>query len=114
MGPFQCAPWCPKLVVEVAIVCGKHRHGYRHVAHEVSTGAAAYRLVGAGMGFTFADAVALDPELEDKTVLVPWSPVMEVEFGYFTTTRSHGHPQVEAFGQALRTILLNRLCGKPD
>jgi DNA-binding transcriptional LysR family regulator len=40
--------------------------------HQTSTGSAAYRLVSEGLGFTFADQIALDPELRTRTVLVPW------------------------------------------
>ena len=50
-------------------------------AHEVSTGSAAYRLVAAGLGFTFADRVALDPRLADDVALVPWDVEALVEIG---------------------------------
>lgn len=47
---------------------------------EVSTGAAAYRLVAEGVGFTFADVTAVDPQLADRLVLVPWTgaPAMTI------------------------------------
>ncbi|CTQ48314.1 LysR family transcriptional regulator [Jannaschia donghaensis] len=51
--------------------------------HEVSTGTNAYRLVAAGLGFTFADPVALDPELRDRVRLIPWRRSQSIAFGYF-------------------------------
>jgi DNA-binding transcriptional LysR family regulator len=67
------------------------------VAHEVSTGAAAYRLVRDGLGFAFADAVALDPELKSTTVLVPWEHAVSVSYGVFRSavSRQGGLPELE-------------------
>lgn len=53
-------------------------------AIEVSTGAAAYRLVAAGLGFTFADPIAVDPELSECVALVPWRRRAIVEIGCAT------------------------------
>ena len=50
-------------------------------AHECSTGSAAYRLVATGLGFTFADRVAVDPELWERVALVPWSRRIELPIG---------------------------------
>ncbi|MEM9009973.1 MAG: LysR family transcriptional regulator [Pseudomonadota bacterium] len=50
---------------------------------EVSTGTNAYRLVAAGLGFTFADPIALDPELRGELALVPWSRNVALAIGYF-------------------------------
>ena len=51
--------------------------------HEVSTGTNAYRMVAAGLGFTFADPVALDPELQDEVRLVPWDQEVRMDIGVF-------------------------------
>ena len=70
--------------------------------HETSTGSAAYRLVAQGLGFTFADRVALDPGLEETTRLVPWNREVLVDLGVFHAQR--GHPQLGAFSEALRLV----------
>lgn len=71
------------------------------VMHEVSVGAAAYRLVHAGVGFAFADPVSLDPELAAGIVLVPWKQDIAIEFGYFVAKRSLMRSAAEAFGAIL-------------
>ncbi|WP_299652977.1 LysR family transcriptional regulator [uncultured Tateyamaria sp.] len=81
------------------------------VAHEVSLGSAAYRLVQRGMGFTFADPVALDPELASDVRLVDWEPRMEIEFGYFAPDRARKHDLTHAFDQALRVVFAQRTKG---
>ena len=48
---------------------------------EVSMGAAAYRLVANGLGFTFADRLAVDPDLWPRVALVPWSRGVSVQLG---------------------------------
>ncbi len=48
---------------------------------EVSTGSAAYRLVAMGCGFTFADRLAVEPELRTKLALVPWDRDVRVTVG---------------------------------
>ena len=48
---------------------------------EVSTGSAAYRLVADGVGFTFADRIAVEPELWDRVVLRPWTERIDVTIG---------------------------------
>ena len=69
-------------------------------AHEVSTGSAAYRLVAAGLGFTFADRVALDPRLADDVTLVPWDVEARVEVGTCRLSGVQGEA-VYAFEDAL-------------
>lgn len=59
------------------------------IAIEVSTGAAAYRFVAAGLGFTFADEIAIQPELRDGLALVPWERDIEVRIGAAISTRLH-------------------------
>lgn len=51
--------------------------------HEVSTGTNAYRMVAAGLGFTFADPIALDPELRDTVRIVPWDQEVRMEIGVY-------------------------------
>lgn len=51
--------------------------------HEVSTGTNAYRMVAAGLGFTFADLVALDPEIAREVRLIPWDLDVRLDVGYF-------------------------------
>ena len=48
---------------------------------EVSTGSAAYRLVAEGLGFTFADRLAVEPELWDRVILRDWTDRTEVTVG---------------------------------
>ena len=48
---------------------------------EVSAGSAAYRLVADGLGFTFADRIAVEPELWDRVVLRPWAERIDVTIG---------------------------------
>jgi DNA-binding transcriptional LysR family regulator len=52
-------------------------------AFEVSTGLNAYRLVAAGLGFTFADPIALDPELRERLTLIPWDVEVRLDIGVF-------------------------------
>ena len=79
------------------------------VAHEVSAGAAAYRLVRYGLGYTFADPVALDPEFVDDVALVPWRPRMKVEFGYFLSSTSRSHEALLPFVDCLKKTCRERL-----
>ncbi len=67
---------------------------------EVSTGTNAYRLVAAGLGFTFGDAIALDPELKSQLALVPFRKEISLEIGYFNMAREVA-PATSAFEQAL-------------
>ncbi|MBM2576281.1 LysR family transcriptional regulator [Jannaschia sp. Os4] len=48
---------------------------------EVSSGSAAYRLVAEGVGFTFADRLAVDPDLWPRVALVPWRRDVSVRIG---------------------------------
>ncbi|MFQ6550744.1 LysR family transcriptional regulator [Aestuariibius insulae] len=73
-----------------------------NVTHEVSTSAAAYRLVYRGSGFTFADPIALDPELESEIRLIPWRPVARVDFGYFLSPQSRLRETAQDFAALLR------------
>ncbi|WP_298969283.1 LysR family transcriptional regulator [uncultured Roseobacter sp.] len=83
------------------------------VAHEVSLGSAAYRLVQRGLGFTFADPIALDPELEKEVRLIDWEPRMDIEFGYFIPNPERKTELIRAFEDALRLIYLERCARKP-
>lgn len=82
-----------------------------NVAHEVSLGSAAYRMVQRGLGFTFADPIALDPELETEVSLIDWEPRMGIEFGYFAPGRDQKKALTFAFEQALHTIFAQRCTG---
>ncbi len=79
------------------------------VGHEVSAGAAAYRLVKNGLGFTFADPIALDPELDNGVVLVPWKPDTEVRIGYFLSRASHRKDRVDALIECLESVCSARM-----
>lgn len=79
------------------------------VAHEVSAGAAAYRLVRYGLGFTFADPIALDPEFVGDVALVPWRPAMTVDFGYFLSASARRHEALMPFIECLNETCDERL-----
>ena len=71
-------------------------------AIEVSTGSAAYRLVAAGLGFTFADRLAVEPELWDRVALVPWEAGVTVTIG---AVRSGGDASpADAFMRVLKAV----------
>lgn len=72
------------------------------VVCEVATGDAAYRLVRAGQGFTFADKIALDPEL-DGLVLIPWTQPPDVSYGLFLGQPTK-HPAVPMAVEILRAV----------
>lgn len=74
-------------------------------AHEVSTGAAAYRLVADGLGFTFADNIALEPDVLAQTRLVPWREQAEIGYAVFRSATSGQHRAVSAFEEALKAIV---------
>ncbi|MEL7214261.1 MAG: LysR family transcriptional regulator [Pseudomonadota bacterium] len=82
-----------------------------NVAHEVSSGSAAYRLVQRGLGFTFADPIALDPELEANVRLIDWEPRMEIDFGYFIPDMGRKPEIAGAFEDALQTVFTQRCAG---
>ena len=69
-------------------------------SHQTSTGSAAYRLVAESLGFTFADRVALDPEVAGRTALVPWRRRVEVSIGLFRT--GEDRPEADRFVEVLR------------
>ncbi|EBA10769.1 transcriptional regulator, LysR family protein [Roseobacter sp. CCS2] len=81
------------------------------IKHEVSVGSAAYRLVKSKLGFTFADSVALDPEVAQDITLVPWRHEMNVPFGYFLPPRRDRHPRADAFARVLQDVFDSKLAG---
>ncbi len=83
------------------------------IKHEVSVGSAAYRLVQSKLGFTFADPIALDPELASAIALVPWRYKMAVPFGYFLPPQRDRHPSADAFGRVLQQVFDAKLMGRP-
>ena len=70
---------------------------------EVSTGINAYRLVMAGLGFTFADDIALDPELRPHLMLIPVDLDVTMKLGYFDLSTEPGE-----IGRAFRAALERR------
>ncbi|MEM7709607.1 MAG: LysR family transcriptional regulator [Pseudomonadota bacterium] len=76
----------------------------RSPVHEVSTGTNAYRMVAAGLGFTFADPIALDPEILNQVALVPWDQDVRLDIGYFRLGHD-GNAAADTFQAALRTIV---------
>ncbi|NSX55706.1 LysR family transcriptional regulator [Parasulfitobacter algicola] len=81
------------------------------IKHEVSAGSAAYRLVQSKLGFTFADPVALDPEVAPDIALVPWQYKMAVPFGYFLPPKRDRHPEAAAFAKVLQDIFDAKISG---
>lgn len=70
---------------------------------EVSTGAAAYRLVAEGLGFTFADRLAVEPELWDRVALRPWTARLDVAIGLVRTGGTGG--AADLFEAELRRLI---------
>jgi len=58
------------------------------IHYEVSSPAVLHPMVARGCGFGFSDLVVLEPELRDKTVLVPWEPETYMEIGIYLTRES--------------------------
>ncbi|CCQ75243.1 LysR family transcriptional regulator [Magnetospira sp. QH-2] len=65
--------------------------------HEVSVGSAAYRLVLEGLGFTFADPVAVEEDLKQHLCFIPWDQTASIEFGLFLPKTIRRHHFVEGF-----------------
>ncbi|UWR21164.1 LysR family transcriptional regulator [Sulfitobacter sp. S190] len=78
--------------------------GLAKPAYEVSVGTAAYRLVHQGLGYTFADAVSLDPELAQEIALVPWIDELSIEFGYFMARQKATNAASQTFGETLQRL----------
>ena len=76
--------------------------------HEVSTGEAAYRLVRAGLGFTFADRVAVADDMLEGMRLVPWDREIEITYGRFEATSGSGHSASKAFALAMQAVIRER------
>ncbi|PLX35744.1 MAG: LysR family transcriptional regulator [Hyphomicrobiales bacterium] len=70
--------------------------------HEVSVGWAAYRLVQEGIGFTFADPVAVEENLMSELCFVPWARKAAIEFGVFLPKTRRRHHAVEEFIACIR------------
>lgn len=77
------------------------------IAHEVSSSAAACRLVAAGLGFTYIDRVALEPELADRVALVPCPDGARVTHGLLHLN-SRDDPRATVFAQAVRSTFTAR------
>ncbi|MEM7721179.1 MAG: LysR family transcriptional regulator [Pseudomonadota bacterium] len=71
--------------------------------HEVSTGTNAYRMVAAGLGFTFADPIALDPELREVVRIVPWDQEVRMDIGVFRLAQEETEAHT-AFEEVLRAV----------
>ncbi len=74
-------------------------------AFEVSTGASAYRLVRDGIGFTFADRIAIDPAVSDGTVLMPWEHPIRVSYGMFRSPGAR-HEAAALIEELLRRVFV--------
>ena len=70
-------------------------------AHEVSTGSAAYRLVAEGIGFTFVDPIAMEPELADRVSRIPLAADIRIEIGLFRPIEDR-HEGAGAMAEVLR------------
>ncbi len=70
--------------------------------HEVSTTAAAYKLVCANLGFAIVDPIAIDEELRDAVSLIPWHPKAMIDFGIFRKKSDNPHNAAEDFIDCLR------------
>lgn len=65
--------------------------------HEVSVGLAAYRLVLAGLGFTFVDPIGIEADLKQKLCLVPWSQAASMNYGVFLPKTVRRHHAIDDF-----------------
>ncbi len=79
-----------------------------HVWHEMSTSQCACRLVKAGVGFTFTDAITLNPEEAKGLAIREWCPRVNIEFGYFLSETKRPHPSRDIFVDALKEICRRR------
>ena len=67
------------------------------VFHEVNSTNTALRLVANESGFTFSDATVLDPLYRESTVLVPWTPSIQISLGLFAPKDQPQHAATEHF-----------------
>lgn len=74
------------------------------ITHEVSSSAAAYRMVRDGMGFTFADPLSVPAELLTHVRLIDWEPTTSVEIVYFYPRSAQKHKNRDAFIEQLGAI----------
>ena len=72
--------------------------------YETSTGASAYRLVCSGLGFTFADPIAIDADLKKKLAFIPWQPAETIDFGYFLPDTARRHKAINQFIECLEDV----------
>ncbi|SFI25396.1 LysR family transcriptional regulator [Jannaschia pohangensis] len=75
------------------------------VTHEMSTSLAACRLVKAGIGFTFTDAITVSPDDERGIAIRQWRPRVQIELGYFVSETNRPHRARDAF-----LGILNEVC----
>lgn len=75
-----------------------------HLRHEVSSTAAALRLVGAGLGFTLTDKIGLDPVVADHLAIIPWSAQRKEKLGYFVSDNGAAHPARSLFIDSLQKV----------
>lgn len=74
------------------------------VVHEVSSSAAALRLVIAGLGFTLTDEIALDRHMAEHLVTIPWKPSIREKLGYFVSQTANPHAARDLFAQCLHEV----------
>lgn len=78
------------------------------IAHEVSTSAAAYRMVSHNMGFTFAEPFSVPPEMLQQFRLIPWEPATSLEVGFFHPKGPRKHTNRERFIAELEQVCRER------
>ncbi|UWQ94824.1 LysR family transcriptional regulator [Rhodobacteraceae bacterium M385] len=74
------------------------------VTHEVSISRAALRMVQAGLGFAFTDAITVTPEEELGIAIRPWHPRVTIEFGYFVSDTKRPHKARDEFVEILHEV----------
>ena len=67
------------------------------IQYEMSAPAAAHRMVAEGAGFTFSDPTVLEPEMAERTVLVPWHPKTHLEIGVYVPKDSQNDASTKMF-----------------
>lgn len=72
--------------------------------YEVSSPAAAHSLVAAGLGFTFSDWTALEPQHATATSFIEWDGAASLQLGVHVSTDSPAQPAAQRFMELLGEI----------
>ena len=84
-------------------------HGFDfEITHEVSSSDVAHQFVCNGMGYTFADAAAVTPEILNRVALIPCFLKPEIEITYFLPEGWRPHDKRNLFLDLLRTACKNK------